>query len=170
METVQLPWENLIHCLTVLMVKMYLVWTFFCFSSCPLSLVIPLCLIVNSLASSFQWTLYSHWQAVVRCPRSHVFSRLNKPTFLSLSSQGKCSSSQASWCPLLNSFQFIKASLYWTPYSRYGIMIAEQRRTILPSTYCLCFPWWSLGCCQLSVLPGNTADLYSAHCPSLQPV
>lgn len=81
------------------------------------------------------------------------------------------------WAPKhLDSLQFIKSYLYWATqlylaqYSRYGLVSAEQRRTVHPSAYCLWFSWCSPRCFQPSMLPGDTGDSYAAHCPSLQPV
>lgn len=45
---------------------------------------------------------------LVRSPQSHLCSRLNKPSSLSLSSLAECSSPQPSWWPSANLFQFIQ--------------------------------------------------------------
>lgn len=68
---------NLIHCFIVPMVKM--------------CLLIPVRAAVNCLALSLWHPSYTTWQAAVTYSQSHHFSRQNKPSSPSHSSQGKCS-------------------------------------------------------------------------------
>ena len=55
----------------------------------------------------FLETPFRYWKTVIRSPQSLLFSRLNNPNFLSLSSQGKCS---MPWV--------IFVAVFWPHYNR----------------------------------------------------
>ena len=61
-------------------------WSFLCFSLCPLPLVLSLGTTGKSLAPSSWPPPCRYLEAFLRSPRSLLFSRLNKPSYLSLSS------------------------------------------------------------------------------------
>lgn len=91
-------WRNLFPCLTDFTVKQFFFISsikFSCFKCCPLSLVLLPLTTVNRLAPSWQPPC-GHWKA---CSSSwnHLFSRLNKSSSISLSSQDECSSPRPSW-------------------------------------------------------------------------
>lgn len=74
-------------------------WNFSSHSIWPLFLVLMPYTVVKSLASSSRKPTHRSWQAAVMSPWSCFFSILNKPIFLSLSSQVKCSMPWPLWWP-----------------------------------------------------------------------
>lgn len=67
-------------------------WNLPCHNLRPLSLVLQPCTSVKSLALSSQQLPCRSWKATGRSPQIHLFSRLYKPSSVSFSSQGTCSS------------------------------------------------------------------------------
>jgi len=101
---------NLFQCSTTLCVKTFLLISNLNLprlSVKPVPLVLSLSTLVNSRSPSCLYPPFKYWEATVSSPRSLLFSGLNKPSSLNLSSQER-KSSQPSDClsgPPLNLFQ-----------------------------------------------------------------
>jgi len=97
---------NLFQCVTTLWVKNFLLGSNLnlpCLSLKPFPLVPSLSTLVNSYSPSCLYATFKYWKATMRCPLSLLFSKLNKPSSLNLSSYETCSS------PLI-----ILVALFWT--------------------------------------------------------
>ena len=111
METAQHPWANPFQCLTAITVEML----FFISSLNHLFQFIPItshCLpyitMRSPTPSSWWWRELPHWNwgLMVGPPEAISFSRLNKPSSISLSSWGKYFSSPPSWWSSSNCLPF----------------------------------------------------------------
>jgi len=94
---------NPFQCFTTLIVKNFFLLSspnLPCFSLKPSPLVLSLLSLLKRLSPSFPSAPFKHWKAAIRSPRSLLFSRLNKPNSLSLSSQERCSSPQTTFVAL----------------------------------------------------------------------
>ena len=65
-----------------------------CLSLRPFPLVLSQATLINSHSPSCLYAPFKYWKAAVRSLQSLLFSRLNKPSSLNLSSQKRCSSLQ----------------------------------------------------------------------------
>ena len=86
---------NLFEYLTTLTVKnLFLIsnLNLLSFSLKPIPLVLSPHSLITSTSSSFLQAPFKYWKATKRCPQSLLFSTLNNPNSLSLSSQGRFSS------------------------------------------------------------------------------
>jgi len=88
---------NLLQCLTILTVKNFFLipnLNLPSFSLKPRPLALSLPALVKRSLPSFLAGPFRYWKAVIRSSQSLLFSRLNRPNSLSLSSQQSCSSPQ----------------------------------------------------------------------------
>ena len=88
------PLGNLFQCFTTLIVKnIFLVPSLKLpsFSLEPLPLVLSQQALLKNLSPPFLWALFKYWKATIMSPHRLLFSRLNSPNCLSLSSQERCS-------------------------------------------------------------------------------
>ena len=74
-----------------------------CLGLKPFPLVLSLSTLVNSHSTSYLYTHFKYWKATMRSPQNLLFSKLNKPSSLNLSSQERYSS-----------LLIILAALLWT--------------------------------------------------------
>ena len=63
-----------------------------CLSLKPFPLVLALSIHVNSRSPSYLYAPFKYWKPTMRSSQSLLFSKLNKPSSLNLSSQERCSS------------------------------------------------------------------------------
>ena len=80
---------NLFQCVTTLCVKNFLLISNLnlpCLSLKPVPLVLSLYTHVNSHSPSCLYSLFKYWKAKMKSPQSLLFSKLNKPSSLNLSS------------------------------------------------------------------------------------
>ena len=78
-----------VQCVTTLWVKNFLLISNLnlpCLSLKPFPLVLSLFTLVNSRSPSCLYTPFKYWKATMRSPQSLLFSKLNKPSSLNLSS------------------------------------------------------------------------------------
>lgn len=125
---------SLFHCFLIPKVKFFLIfrWTHLCLSLFPLHFVLSVVTTEKSLAP-LSWHLpWKHLCALLRSPLSFLFSRLDKPSSLSLSSQKRFSSAlpmfiALHWTLSSNSLSFLNwGAQNWVRYSRHGLIRAEQ--------------------------------------------
>lgn len=76
---------------------------FLYFSLCPLSFVLMLCTTMKSLSLCTWQSPHRHWKTSTSPAKSHLISRLSKPSSLSLFSYGECASA---WPSLGSSVEF----------------------------------------------------------------
>ena len=79
--------DNLLQCVITLYVKNFFLISNLnlpCLSLRPFPLVLSVSTLVNS--SSCSYAPFKYWKATMRSPRSLLFSKLNKPSSLNLSS------------------------------------------------------------------------------------
>ena len=121
---------NLFQCFTTLMLKNFFQTSNLnlpSFSLQPFPLVLSLHTLVISPSPSFLEAPFWYWKAAVRSPWSLLFSRLNSPNSLSLSSQERCSSPLINFVALLWTCSNRSMSFFcWGPqnqtqYSRWGL-------------------------------------------------
>ena len=80
---------SLFQCITTTWVKNFLLISNLnlpCLILQPFPLVLSLPTLINSRSPSCLYAPFKHWKATMRSPRSLLFSKLNKPSSLSLSS------------------------------------------------------------------------------------
>lgn len=92
---------NLFHqTVTFLVASSWNYFTYISSDSSPLDLMIIVCYSSTMLTSAVLRTVWSHerqWKAATRSSLSFFFSRLNKPSLISLSLLGRCFRPQPSW-------------------------------------------------------------------------
>ena len=82
----------------------------------PFPLVLSLSTLVNGHSPSCLYASFKHWEAAMRSPQSLLFSKLNKPSSLNLSSLERCSGALIISVPLLWTHSKSSTSfLYWVP-------------------------------------------------------
>jgi len=84
-----------VQCVTTFWVKNFLLISNLnlpCVSLRPFPLVLSLLILINSCSLFCLYTPFNYWKAVMRSTQSLLFSKLNKPSSLNLSSQEGCSS------------------------------------------------------------------------------
>jgi len=128
--------SNLLQCLTTLIAENFFLVSNLnlpSFSLKPLSFVLLQEALLKSLSHPFLQAYFTYWKAAVRSPCSLLFSRLNSPNSLSLSSQERCSSPHIIFVALLctrsnRSMSFLCRRLQsWMQDCRWGLTRAEQR-------------------------------------------
>ena len=126
---------NLFHCLTTLIVKNFFLLSklnlpSFTFKSLPLVLSLPA--LVKKSISSFLASPLQVLKAAIRSAQNLLFSKLNNPSSLSLSSQERCSIPLLTFVALLwTHFNSSMSFLCWvlqscTQDSRWGLSRAER--------------------------------------------
>lgn len=91
----------MIHCLTVLLGKKFLLipsLTVSCFNLCLLPLIFPPCVAAKSLDPSPLPPRFSYWGAIFRSPWSCLFSRLNEPLSVNLWTSAPALTILAAFC------------------------------------------------------------------------
>ena len=129
-------WATCFQCLTTITLK-----NFFLISSLNLpyfslksfTLVLSQYILLKCLSPSLLMPCFKYWKTALRSTQSFLFSRVNSPSSLSLSSYGRCSNPRTFFVACLwtssSRFMFL---LYWglriwTQYSRWGLSWAEEQ-------------------------------------------
>jgi len=106
------------------------------FSSKPFTLLLSLPDHVDIHSPSYLYAPLGYWKATMRSPWSLLFSKLNKPNYLHLSSQERCCSSLSILMDLLWICSNSSASLLcwrsqaWMQTCKWDLTRAEQREMI----------------------------------------